>query len=345
MKRRIQVTLPSGHPPIPVLDLLASRFTYQSREEWGALIAEQRVKVNEVAADAGRILTAGDRMEFIADDIPEPPVSFDIGIVHEDYDVMVINKPPNLPAHPAGRYFNNTLWAWLKTHRCIESPMLVNRLDRETSGLLLVAKTQQAEIHCRAQFAQRRVVKRYVALVEGEFPESFQARGWLVPDPESGVFKKRRFVASEEGSAVGVQGSGKKLVSGYSPKNPEPRTPNPDPSSDWAETDFFNIATRNGVSQVEALLHTGRLHQIRATLCSLGFPVVGDKVYGPDPMMFVRFCTDALTPEDRVRLRMDRQALHAMELEFQHPSTGETLHFEAPFPADMAAVLNQPAKR
>lgn len=328
MKRRIQITLPCGHPPVPVLDLLASRFTYQSRGEWVVLIAEQRVKVNDVVADAERILVAGDRMEFMADDIPEPPVCFDIGIVHEDYDVMVINKPPNLPAHPAGRYFNNTLWAWLKTHRCIEAPMLVNRLDRETSGLLLVAKTQQAEAFCRAQFAQRRVVKRYVALVEGEFPATFQARGWLVPDPESGVFKKRRFAASQVGSGVGGQGSEKSL----------------DSSAEWAETDFFRVASRNGISQVEALLHTGRLHQIRATLCSLGFPVVGDKVYGPDPMMFVRFCADALTAEDRVRLRMDRQALHAMELEFQHPSTGKTLHFDAPMPADMAAVLDPPAK-
>lgn len=327
MKRRIQVTLPAGHPSLSVIDLLAGRFTYQSREEWGGLVEEQRVKVNDVAVGADRILMAGDRLEFIADDIPEPPVCFDIGIIHEDYDLMVINKPPNLPAHPAGRYFNNTLWAWLKTHRCIESPMLVNRLDRETSGLMLVAKTQSAEVHCRAQFAQRRVVKRYVVLVEGEFPETFQARGWLVPDPESGVFKKRRFVASEEGSGVGVQDSGKKQA----------------PDSEWAETDFRRITVVNGISQVEALLHTGRLHQIRATLCSLGFPVVGDKVYGPDPMMFVRFCTDALTPDDRLRLRLDRQALHAMELEFQHPSTGAMMHFEAPFPADMAALVNQPA--
>jgi len=97
----------------------------------------------------------------------------------------------------------------------------------------------------------------------------------------------------------------------------------------------------NGVSEVEAVLHTGRLHQIRATLHSLGFPVVGDKLYGPDPMMFVRFCTDALTVEDRRRLRMDRQALHALELEFRHPATGQLMQFEAPLPPDMAAVLGR----
>ena len=311
MKRRIQVTLPAGHPAIQVLDLLSGRFTYHTREEWAELVSGERLKVNDVAAGADRLLVAGDRLEFIADDIPEPPVSFDIGIVYDDYDVMVINKPANLPAHPAGRYFNNTLWAWLKTHRCIESPMLVNRLDRETSGLMLVAKNAQAEVSCRAQFAQRRVVKRYVVLVEGEFPAEMKARGGLLPDPGSGVFKKRRFV-------------------------PEPCD---DPAAESAETDFRRLAVFNGISELEAELHTGRLHQIRATLCSLGFPVVGDKVYGPDPMMFVRFCTDALTADDRRRLRMERQALHARELEFRHPSTGELMHFEAPLPGDMAALL------
>jgi 23S rRNA-/tRNA-specific pseudouridylate synthase len=99
------------------------------------------------------------------------------------------------------------------------------------------------------------------------------------------------------------------------------------------------------VSEVEAILHTGRLHQIRATLSSLGYPVVGDKLYGPDPMIFVRFCTEALTDEDRRRLRMPRQALHATELEFQHPSTGERMRFEAPLPSDMAAVLGRESKQ
>jgi len=323
MKRRIKHTLPPGQKEVVLLDFLASRFTYHTRDQWQERIGEKRVMVNDCAAEAGRVLQAGDTVEFIAQDVAEPPVCFDIAVVFEDYDVMVINKPANLPCHPAGRYFNHTLWAYLKTRHCLESPILVNRLDRETSGLVVVAKHPGVEARCRAQFAERRVVKRYIVVVEGMFPDTLEARGWMRPDPESGVHKRRRFEPSKP--------------------TPEPRLAVPDavPGSEWAETDFRRLSHVNGVSEVEAVLHTGRLHQIRATLHSLGFPVVGDKLYGPDPMMFVRFCTDALTVEDRRRLRMDRQALHALELEFRHPATGQLMQFEAPLPPDMAAVLGR----
>lgn len=323
MKRRIKHTLPPGHREVVLLEFLSSRFTYHGRDAWRERIAENRVMVNDQAAGADRVLAAGDTVEFIAQDVPEPPVCFDIAVVYEDYDLMVIDKPANLPCHPAGRYFNHTLWAVLKTRHCLESPILINRLDRETSGLVIVAKHAGVEARCRAEFAGRRVVKRYIALVEGGFPDTLEARGWMLPDPGSGVHKRRRF----EPSALA----------------PEPRTPAPDaaPVAEWAETDFRRLSCVNGVSEVEAILHTGRLHQIRATLCSLGFPVVGDKLYGPDPMMFARFCTDALTPDDRRRLRIPRQALHAMELEFRHPASGRVMHFEAPLPADMASLLGR----
>lgn len=281
-------------------------------------MGEQRVKVNGEPALAETVTAAGDVLEYIADDVPEPEVCFDVEIVFEDYDIMVVNKPANLPCHPAGRYFNHTLWAWLKTRRCIESPTLVNRLDRETSGLCVVAKNSKAEAKCRAQFAKRRVVKKYAAVVEGMFPDSLEARGWMLPNPESGVHKRRRFAPAEAGA---------------SPDAP------PSAEAEWAETDFRRLRSGNGMSEVEAVLHTGRLHQIRATLDALGYPLVGDKLYGPDPMIFVRFCTDTMTDDDWRRLRIQRQALHASELEFQHPATGELLHFEAPLPADLAGLL------
>lgn len=323
MKRRIQHTLPPGSKEVMLLDFLSSRFTYHTRDEWGERIAERRVLVNGEASEGSRSLQGGDTVEFIAQEIPEPPVSFDVTVVYEDYDLMVINKPANLPCHPAGRYFNHTLWAYLKTRRCVEAPILVNRLDRETSGLVVVAKHPGVEARCREQFARRRVIKRYIVLVEGDFPGSLQARGWMLPDPESGVHKRRRFVMGEPGSGA-----------------PDAVSDSP-VGGEWAETDFRRIGGGGGISVVEAILHTGRLHQIRATLHSLGFPVVGDKLYGPDPMMFVRFCTDALTTEDRRRLRMDRQALHAAELEFQHPATGQRMHFEVPLPPDMAALAGE----
>ena len=321
MKRRIQFILPPGQGGVGLPDYLAGRFTYHTRDEWLAHITEGRVEVNGTAGGPERVLEAGDRVEYIAREVPEPPVCFDIGIVFEDYDVMVINKPPNLPCHPAGRYFNHTLWAWLKTHHCIESPALVNRLDRETSGLLVVAKNARAESKCREQFSKRSVVKRYVAIVEGTFPATVRAEGWLMPDPGSGVHKRRRFERDDTG------------------RGPLMSPPDPVPGKEWALTEFRQLRAVKGLSVVEAVLHTGRLHQIRATLHSLGFPVVGDKIYGPDPLIFVRFCTDLATEEDWRRLRLPRQALHSMELEFTHPATNQVMHFEAPLPADMRELV------
>jgi len=318
MKRRIQLKLAAAQSGRVLPDFLADRFTYHTREQWLARIAEQRVKVDGEPASADTVTAAGTLLEYIADEMPEPPVCFDVTIVYEDYDIMVVNKPANLPCHPAGRYFNHTLWAWLKTHRCIESPTLVNRLDRETSGLSVVAKNSKAEARCRAQFAKRRVVKRYLAVVEGVFPEAIEARGWMLPNPESGVHKRRRFAPAGTGAL--------------------PDAP-PSADAEWAETDFRRLHSGNGLSLVEAVLHTGRLHQIRASVNALGYPLVGDKLYGPDPMIFVRFCTDTMTEEDWCRLRLPRQALHAAELEFQHPVTGVVLHFEAPLPADLAGLL------
>ena len=183
--------------------------------------------------------------------------------------------------------------------------------------------------HLRAEFSSRRVEKRYLALVEGVFPPRLETRGVLVPDADSPVKKKMKFVAAEVAT--------------------------PEQASQWAETVFQCLETvgevsskawkSSPVSLIEARPHTGRLHQIRATLQTFGFPVVGDKLYGPDPAIFVRFCKDQLTDDDRVRLRLDRQALHAANLRIQHPRTHHTLELEAPLPADMAVLFADLKKR
>ena len=314
MKRRIQSRIPEAAAGSLLLDYLAGRFTYHASEVWMERIGAQRVLVNGVAADAQCALQAGDLVEFVADDIPEPRVNFDVRIVHADDDIMIIDKPANLPCHPAGRYFNHTVWGWLKREHGVEKPAIINRLDRETSGLLMVALNPVAESRCRRQFAARRVAKEYLVLVEGEFPESAEACGWMLADPDAGTARRRVY---RPGGGV------------------EPA------EADWAETRFVRLAMANGVSLVRAAPETGRLHQIRATLCSLGFPVVGDKVYGVDSGMFGRFCTDALSEEDWRRLRVKRQALHASRLEFRHPSDQREVCFESPLPDELAEVLRK----
>jgi RluA family pseudouridine synthase len=310
MQRRIQSRIPPEQAGTPVLRFLVKRFSYHTQEEWLARVTSGRILVNDQATTPDRVLAAGDVVGYTADDIPEPRVNVDFTVVHDDADILVIDKPPNLPCHPGGRYFNHTLWAELKRRFKVEAPAFVNRLDRETSGLVVVAKHDRAARHCCNQFARRRVIKRYTALVEGSFPEALEARGNMEPDPGSGMHKRWVFrPASGPGEA--------------------------DPSGTWAATTFRSVSRHGGLSLIEALPDTGRHHQIRATLRALGFPVVGDKLYGPDPLMFVRFCTDALTEHDWQRLRMKRQALHAGRLEFRHPDGGRLLQFHAPIPEDM----------
>lgn len=309
MKRRNQFRLPPGAASEPLTAFLARRFTYLSAAEWEALAERGSVTVNGLPCAPGDLVGPGDLLETELGDRAEPPVDDRVGVVFEDGDLLVLDKSGNLPCHPGGAYFNHTLWALLRARFRVPEPVLVNRLDRETSGLVLVAKSPEAGKRARAEFAGRRAAKLYRALVEGMFPEERRACGGMVGDEGGPVRKRRRF------------------VEGVSPA---------EAGGEWADTAFRRLSYGNGVSLVEAAPATGRLHQIRATLLALGFPVVGDKLYGPDPEMFLRFCQGGLTPEDRVRLRLDRQALHAFRLRLRHPRTGRMMEWEAPMPADFA---------
>lgn len=296
---------------------LASRFTYHSEPEWVMRIADGRVSVNDKRCAADALLRTGDTIGYDASDIPEPPVDTDVVAVLNDPLILAVNKPGNLPCHPGGRYFNHTLWALVKERFGLSDPVLINRIDRETSGLVLIGKTPAAANNLGKQFASHAVVKRYTVFVEGLFPAVLNAEGWLVPDRSSVIRKKRRFIPAAKGC------------------------PPPEPDAEWAETTFEPERTCEGFTAVRATPRTGRLHQIRATLLSSGFPVVGDKVYGVDDTLFLRFCADALTDADRARLRLRRQALHAGYLKFRHPRFGVPTELAVDLPPDMAELLSQ----
>lgn len=294
---------------------LAGRFTYHSVAEWSRLIEEGRVSLNGKSAAADVSLNEGDVIRYDASGIPEPPVDSQVEVVLEDSMLLAVNKPGNLPCHPGGRYFNHTLWALVKERFGIPDPVLINRIDRETSGLVLIGKTPAAAHNLWKQFAAHTVIKRYTVFVEGLFPEQVGASGWLSPDHASVIRKKRRFVAGEHGGSA------------------------PEPDAEWAETQLDRIQICDGFSVVNAQPRTGRLHQIRATLLSLGFPVVGDKLYGVDETAFIRFCEDSLVARDRERLRINRQALHARYICFRHPRYGALTELEVPLPLDMKQLI------
>ncbi len=315
MKRKTAVCVKPECGGRTLLDFVAERFTYRSREEWQQEIEAGRFLVNdEGPALAMTMLFAGDRLVYLMPELEEPRVERRFSVLHEDDDLLVVDKPANLPCHPGGRFFRHTLWALLKEEHGLAQPSLINRLDRETSGIVVVAKNIKAARCCCQQFATHLVRKSYRVMVEGEFPvESLQAEGRLFLDPASAVRKKFRYYPRKgaESSPVGGECS----------------------------TTFRLLRYENGISLLEAVPITGRCHQIRATLCSLGFPVVGDKLYGVDEQLFLCFRQGSLTAHDRQRLRMPRQALHAASLQLAHPADGRELSFFSSLPPEFSSFF------
>jgi len=319
LQRTTSVSIQPQQAGQQLLDFVSQRFTYRSREEWQAELAADRFRLNDGEARGDSILTPSDRLVYLMPALVEPPVDANYTVLHEDDDLLVIDKPAPLPCHPGGRFFAHTLWALLKENHGLAEPRLVNRLDRETSGIVLVAKNKTAARLCQEQFAQRRVEKVYLVVVEGDFPDTVvpvEASGWLGPDPNSAIRKKMRF---------------------YPEQNDAP------PGAVESSTTFRRLsgAHTNSLTLLEARPHTGRCHQIRATLLHLGFPVVGDKLYGVDEQLFLRFKEDRLSPADHALLRLPRQALHAASLRLSHPTTGKELEFSAPLPWAISALMNR----
>lgn len=318
MKRNVAISIAAKDAGCTVLDFLGRRFTYYDRGQWLNQIGRERIFLNGRPVLPETLLAAGDTLAYIGFNAAEPPVATTYRVLFEDRTLLAVAKPANLPCHPGGRYFKHTLWQLLKTGHKLKDVFFVNRIDRETSGVVLIAKTPGAARDLQGQFNAKTVQKRYLAGVEGEFPAgAVVAEGVLCRDPSSPVRKKQRFFPAAER----------------------------DLASDDAlrcRTGFRLIRAHRGMSLVAAEPFSGRLHQIRATLWSLGYPVVGDKLYGVDDTIFLRFIADRLSENDRRRLRLPRQALHAASLRLRHPASGEKMHFLAPLPEDMAALLGGP---
>ena len=285
---------------------LSGRFTYQSRTGWQSVIREGRIAVNGIRVRASRRLHAGDVVSFDVRGIAEPEVDPSYSVMLERPDFLIVSKSGCLPVHPSGCYFRNTLLMLMKER--YGELFVVNRLDRETSGLVVLAKNAETAGVLSGLFASRRVKKTYLAAVFGAFPAGTVVKnGWLSSDPGSPVRKKRRFTETDPGT-----------------EDAEPCC-----------TEFTGLMSRSGFSLVECRPHTGRLHQIRATLHSCGFPLVGDKLYGPDDTVFLRFTEDAMTDADRAALVLPTQALHAWRIRFTAPDSGEEIRCESAPPSAM----------
>ncbi len=262
-------------------------------------------------------LVPGDEVLVMTERKPEPFVRFDYQILFEDEALFVINKPPNLPVHPAGRYFFNTLLIHLKTQghqtplQADQDYYLVHRIDKETSGVLVLAKQKEACTHITRQFAARTTQKRYLAIVKGAPPDSFSIDLALKRTTTSIIQLKMMIASEEEGGQP-------------------------------AHTHFKRIGVWGAFALVECFPKTGRQHQIRIHLEAAGYPIVGDKLYGLPESEALRFYErQNLTPEAEAKLLLPRHALHASWIQFVHPITGKKMEFHAPFPEEFQNFLNQ----
>ena len=310
MRRSNKTVICKEQSGIALENWLSGRFSYLTLEQWQSEIQAGRVLLQEQKPMGSEILNQGDIVEYFPIERAEPPVELSYEIVYEDADLLIVNKPGNLPCHPGGRFFNHTLWALLK--QTYPQFHIINRLDRETSGLVIIALHKKAAANLSNQIKNRTVEKMYQVLVHGKTEPSINAEGWLSNDESSEIRKKRVFTFEEPQSEEKIQSS-----------------------STWFET----LSQNESFSLLKVKLGTGRMHQIRATIFSLGFPVVGDKIYGLDDQFYLRYIHGELTKQDHNDLILDRQALHACGLKFSHPTSNQSVEFEAPVPKEFKATL------
>ncbi|MRR15953.1 MAG: RluA family pseudouridine synthase [Deltaproteobacteria bacterium] len=304
-RRIITTTVEQLQEPKTLSGYLAGRFTYFAQNEWRREISGGKLSVDGAAVtDPGMLLKGGETLAWDGSGIIEPEVDRSITVLYEDQWLVAVNKTGNLPVHPAGRYFNHTLTALL-ADRYGRKVYPVHRIDRETSGIVLLAFDNNSVQNLTRALASG--TKDYLALVQGIFPdEELIIDLPLGRDTDSAVAKKRRAWPG---------------------------------GNEHALTRFRKILSVGEISLVRCFPQTGRLHQIRAHLAAAGYPIVGDKLYGRDETAFLKFIKEGFTAELQASLLLPRQALHAARLAFIHPQTGKKLILRAPLPKLFANLL------
>ena len=309
-EREFYSFVPLRDDGILLLDFLASRYSRFDREGWTREIEGGRVLVEGKIVTAPRfVLKKHEKVSYFPGELPEPEADLAFKVHYEDDFFLVLEKSGNLCVHPTGPFYKNTLW--YQASSLYGELKFVQRLDKETSGLLVAARSREAA----AALANGKTLfhKEYLVLVHGDFHGTVHAKGRLVPDERSSIGKKKRFLfAGNSGNTLG----------------------------EAAETILIRErAVPPGMTLVRALPVTGRQHQIRATLFSLGFPVVGDKLYGRDENLFRKISEGSFTEEEKRLLVLPRQALHCAVLGFVHPFTGKEIlcRCEADFGGDPTA--------
>ena len=292
--RELKLTIPASFAGLRLDQALAKLLPEESRTRLAKLIEEGRVRVDGATAKARSKVKSGEAVDvalaprqeesaFTAEDIA-------LDVLHEDDHVLVIDKPAGLVVHPGSGNWSGTMLNALLHHAPQLAQLaragIVHRLDKDTSGLLVVAKTEPAQASLVRQLQARTMKRTYLALARGAVKSAGSVEKPVGRDPRSRT-------------RMAVVPSGKPAVTHYRVKKSFPHH-----------------------TLLECELESGRTHQIRVHLASIGHPVEGDPVYaGRGPQL------------------LGRQALHAWKLAFEHPASGKAVKFESPLPADLARLL------
>ena len=308
-----------GQEPLRVDKYLMNFIENATRNKIQLAIKAGNVLVNEVPVKSNYRVKAHDVVRVVLAHPPHEnllvPEDIPLNIVYEDDELIVVDKPAGLVVHPGHGNYTGTLVNGLIHHfqnlprNSSDRPGLVHRIDKDTSGLLVVAKTEYSMAHLASQFFNRTTKRRYVALVWGS-------------------------LADEEGTIEGNIGR--------SMKNRLQMDVYPDGDQGKHAVTHYKVLERfSYVTLVECRLETGRTHQIRAHFKFLGHPLFNDARYGGDKILKGTTFSKYKQFVDNCFKVLPRQALHARTLGFEHPTTGEMMEFESDVPADMTSCLEK----
>lgn len=320
---RFSMTIDKGQEPLRIDKFLMHRIEGATRNKLQQAINLGMVLVNGKEIRPNYKIKPLDTIVVYSDMSPEEtdvvPEKMELNIVYEDTDLMIINKPAGMVVHPGSGNYSGTLLNGVSYYLQQQNPAisedvlprfgLVHRIDKNTSGLLVLAKTDKAMRHLAKQFFDHTISRKYVALVWGDMEND---SGTIVAHVGRNLRFRKLFEAYPEGD------HGKEAITHY------------------------KVLERFGyVTLVQCILETGRTHQIRVHMKYIGHPLFNDDFYGGDKIVkgtvyakykqFVENCFHIC----------QRQALHAKTLGFVHPTTGEDMFFEAPLPADIEEVIEK----
>ncbi len=282
------------------IDFIVRRFPYRDRKSWLACIRSGEIKINNKWASSQTILKSKDVISYERPREQEPEIDDTYEILHQDESIVIVEKNGNIPISESGRYHQNTLINILKEREGYPELYAVHRLDKETSGIVLIAKKKEIATRLGKQFSRKVPEKIYYAVLLGEFVQK-----QILVDQ---ALKK----SSPEHSKVRIR----QIV---------------DSSGKHAKTVFTAELIANGLTLARIRTFSGRTHQIRCHAEYIGHPILGDKLYGQTDDFFINLLQGGGAPIFPPYGEIRRQLLHASSLSFVHPRTQDRVSFQSDY--------------